>query len=227
MFELRKRCYRSVALIIILVCWVLTANAQQELPLEKLKTLAEGGDVNAQFALGVRYYNGNGVPKDFDEAVKWYKKVAYSGNVQAQIMMGLCYEKGHGVEKDYTQACSWYRKAADQGDSNAQLLFGSYLNRQKRGRIDEQEAVELFRKSAQQGNPNAQLLLSKCYFLGEGTDKDFVESYAYLNLAAVTNQTAKKMRESLEKMLSSDEIAEAQKRTKQLQSEIVIPLPKK
>ena len=34
------------------------------------RTRAEQGDVKAQFDLGFRYYQGNGVPKDYAEAVR-------------------------------------------------------------------------------------------------------------------------------------------------------------
>ena len=34
---------------------------------------AEQGSADAQYNLGVMYANGNGVPKDNTEAVKWYR----------------------------------------------------------------------------------------------------------------------------------------------------------
>jgi hypothetical protein len=37
----------------------------------KFKELAEQGDPEAQFALGVMYDNGLGVPKDYQKAVYW------------------------------------------------------------------------------------------------------------------------------------------------------------
>ena len=36
---------------------------------------AEQGDAKAQFNLGVRYANGEGVPKDASQAVTWFRKV--------------------------------------------------------------------------------------------------------------------------------------------------------
>ncbi len=61
--------------------------------------------------LGNCYYHGNyGVEKNFNEAVKWYRKAAEQENVFAQCNLAYCYESGEGVEKDLHQAVIWYRK---------------------------------------------------------------------------------------------------------------------
>jgi TPR repeat protein len=40
--------------------------------LKEWRPLAENGDAQAQFQLGVMYHNGEGVQKDDKEAVKWF-----------------------------------------------------------------------------------------------------------------------------------------------------------
>jgi len=50
--------------------------------------------------------------------------------------------------------------------------------------------------------------------------KDFVEAYAYWNLAGITVEDARTNLAILEKKMSRDEIASGQQRTKQLQKEI-------
>ena len=52
--------------------------------IETLRKAAEQGDADAQTALGMRYYTGDGVPKDYAEAVKWYHKAAEQGHAIAQ-----------------------------------------------------------------------------------------------------------------------------------------------
>jgi len=47
------------------------------------KPLAEQGLPLAQYNLGVMYYNGQGVPKDYAEAAKWYRKAAEQGLAEA------------------------------------------------------------------------------------------------------------------------------------------------
>ena len=91
-------------------------------PFAETKAKAEAGDADAQFNLGVMYYQGLGVEQDLKEAVKWYQKAADQGDVaMAQFNLGVMYEKGKGVEQDFKEAVKWYQKAADQGDAMAQL----------------------------------------------------------------------------------------------------------
>ncbi len=45
----------------------------------ELRPLAEQGDASAQFFLGSMYYVGTGVPQDYAETAKWYRKAAEQG----------------------------------------------------------------------------------------------------------------------------------------------------
>ncbi|MDG2286187.1 MAG: tetratricopeptide repeat protein, partial [Alphaproteobacteria bacterium] len=81
---------------------------------------AEQGNADAQFNLGVMYYNGDGVTQDYVEAAKWYRKVAEQGDAEAQNKLGFMYRKGEGVTQDYAEAVKWYRKAAEQENVMAQ-----------------------------------------------------------------------------------------------------------
>ena len=47
---------------------------------EETKAKAEKGNKIAQFFLGMMYANGEGVAKDFKEAVKWCRKAAEKGD---------------------------------------------------------------------------------------------------------------------------------------------------
>jgi TPR repeat protein len=84
-----------------------------------IKYSASNGNAEAQFALGLAYYNGHGVPKDTGQAYilcnKAFSSVvtaANQGNVRAQEQLGLMYEYGLGVKQDWTQAFTFLNKAA-------------------------------------------------------------------------------------------------------------------
>jgi TPR repeat protein len=47
------------------------------------RPLADRGDADAQFDLGVLYQNGQGVPQDYAAALNWYRKAADQGNADA------------------------------------------------------------------------------------------------------------------------------------------------
>ena len=97
--------------------------------LRELRPLAEQGNANAQFNLGLLYYNGWGVPQVYAKAVKWFRKAAEQGKAKAQSYLGLMYYDGWGVPQDYAEAVKWFRKAAEQGDTGGQYnLGGMYYN---------------------------------------------------------------------------------------------------
>ena len=50
--------------------------------------------------LGVMYENGNGVPKDFVEAMLCYRKAAEQGDALAQNNLASGYEDDRGVHRD-------------------------------------------------------------------------------------------------------------------------------
>lgn len=89
-----------------------------------VREAAVQGDAEAQFNLGVSYDNGKGVPKDYQQAVSWYRKAAEQGHAKAQFNLGMSYANGQGVPKDDQQAIAWLRKSAEQGDVNAQFNLG-------------------------------------------------------------------------------------------------------
>jgi TPR repeat protein len=46
---------------------------------DNVSTRAEKGDANAQFVLGHKNETGEGVPQDYAEAAKWYRKAKDQG----------------------------------------------------------------------------------------------------------------------------------------------------
>jgi TPR repeat protein len=87
--------------------------------LDKLKPLAEHGNADAQFNLGLMYREGKGVPQDVKEATAWLSKAAEQGQAEAQENLGLSYAKGLGVERDWVQADKWFSIAAASGKESA------------------------------------------------------------------------------------------------------------
>ena len=67
------------------------------------------------------YDDGQGVPQDYKQAVKWYTKAAEQGNAEAQYNLALVYANGQGVPQDYKQAAKWYTKAAEQGNARSSI----------------------------------------------------------------------------------------------------------
>ena len=100
------------------------ANGDHKTNRELRKLLAEQGDASAQYYLGNMYNDGQGVPEDDKEAVKWYRLAAEQGDANAQYNLGFMYDEGYGVPEDDKQAAKWYRLAAEQGLVIAQYNLG-------------------------------------------------------------------------------------------------------
>jgi TPR repeat protein len=92
--------------------------------LRLLRPLAEQGDADAQYNLGVMYNNGDGVPQNYSEAIKWHRKAADQGNGNSQFNLGFMYDRGRGIPPNYAEAVKWYRLAANQGVAIAQYKLG-------------------------------------------------------------------------------------------------------
>ena len=76
-----------------------------------------------------------GVPQDYKEAVKWYRKAAVQGNASAQNNLGYMYEYGQGVLQDNVLAHMWY----NIGSANGHELGGE--NRDKRANVMTAEQI--------------------------------------------------------------------------------------
>jgi hypothetical protein len=99
-------------LLTIIPAYASSPGEVNSVPLDSnsLKTLidkANKGDPNSQFKLGAMYCDGNGVPRDYNEAVKRYTSAARQGNACAQCHLGSMYFSGKGVIKDYVEAYKW------------------------------------------------------------------------------------------------------------------------
>ena len=67
------------------------------------------------------YYNGQGVPQNYAEAMKWYRKAAQQDHASAQNNLGLMFSEGHSMPPDNVQAHMWYNLAAANGPDIAAM----------------------------------------------------------------------------------------------------------
>ena len=92
---------------------------------KELAPLAAKGDADAQLILGKMYWMGQGVLKDPDQAMKWFKASALQGNADAQFFLGSIYLLPH---TDIAEGVKWLRLSAEQGNQDAQWMLGkTYL----------------------------------------------------------------------------------------------------
>ena len=87
--------------------------------LEEWLPIAEQGNADAQFSVGLLFDQGLNVIPDYKTAVKWFTLASKQGHVFAQSNLGWKYHKGQGVPKDNVQAFKWWSIAASKGHENA------------------------------------------------------------------------------------------------------------
>jgi len=158
---------------------------------------AERGDPLAQYDLGTKYKFGSGVPKDYAEAVKWFRKAAEQGHAKAQFSLGVAYYEGQGVPKDEAAAVRSYLKAAEQGHAVSQYMIGLAYENGKFVLKDHEVAARWYRKAAAQHVAPAQYNLGAMYAEGRGVNKDFEEAYVWWDVAARGATGSKKAKEAL------------------------------
>ncbi len=123
--------------------------------LRELKPLAEQGDASAQFRVGLMYYNGQGTPRDYKEAMMWFGKAAQQGHALAQYNVGYMYDKGEGTPQNYGEAARFYRQAAERGNHLAQFTIGSMYEKGQGLPQDEVQALMWYSLASAQGEPKA------------------------------------------------------------------------
>lgn len=75
------------------------------------------GDAAVQLELGLKYFSGEGVPRDYARAANCFRKAAELGEAIAQCNLGVMYYEGLGVERDYALSHMWLSLAEERGDA--------------------------------------------------------------------------------------------------------------
>lgn len=124
--------------VVVLLLAVLPARADYEAGLAAARAgdyatavrawrpLAEAGNRDAQFNLGLAYENGLGVPADARAAERWYRRAAEQHDRQAQAYLAEMHAKGLGIPRDDSEALHWYRRAAERGHAESQYNVGLF-----------------------------------------------------------------------------------------------------
>ena len=97
-------------------------------PSPTTRSLAEAGDAEAQFSLGLCFASQRSEP-DYLQAAHWYQKAADQSHALAQFNLGVMYDRGQGFPRDEERSMMWIGKAAQLGDAGAQYMLGMRRNR--------------------------------------------------------------------------------------------------
>ena len=150
--------------------------------LQEWLPVAQRGDANAEFNIGLLYAAGKGVQRDYRQAAEWYRKAAEQGVGAAEYNLGVMYANGDGVPRDVHEAVKWLQKAADagvpMGREELANLYGS------KGIENHEKSFEGYSQAAQESSPTAQFDLALLYDLGRGVPRNYEEAMKWYRKAA-------------------------------------------
>jgi TPR repeat protein len=118
-----------------------------------VKRRSDGGDPHAKVRLGRMYSSGDGVERNLETALAYFRESAEMGWPIGQVEYAQCLRKGLGCDPNLREALVWFRRAADQSYAAGAEAFGRMVQEQIGGEelyrsegIDKSVAVEYYRK---------------------------------------------------------------------------------
>ena len=171
----------GVAALMGLLLFSMPSNASEAGTFNAMVAVANKGDAEAQYHVGMMYNNGIGTQRDTRQAFEWFQKSTASGDPLGAYKLG-CYYDGQGegvVANDKNEALKYKLIAAEAGYSLAQHDVALLYARQE----NFEEAMKWWKLSGDQGLDSALYNLSGLYFQGKGAPKDLSLAYAYYKLS--------------------------------------------
>ena len=140
-------------------------------------SLAESGDLFAQYELSGMYRSGLGIGENAEQAFYWRQVSANNGLWSSMSGLAFFYEKGYGTEKSAEKAFTWYKACADQGHGWYKWYVGNLYEKGDGVETDISKAIKYYTDSAQTGNSQGQYELAICYANGRGVSQDLVKAF--------------------------------------------------
>ena len=180
------------------------------------------GNPEAQFRLGLMYLNGRGVAPDPKMAVRWFKMAIEKHHIGASLSLARLYMDKAGANYDPETALGLLRDVAGQGVTEAQRYLGELYRKGGGVAQDFEEARRWYQLAAAKGDIPSQAGLGELYRYGYGVEQSYPHAYMWFSLAAsavtenipervIAARAAIKARDELERMMSQEDRAEAEK----------------
>ncbi|MDU3520902.1 MAG: DUF4145 domain-containing protein [Clostridium saudiense] len=131
--------------------------------LEKIKKLAESGNVIYIKKLADIYYYGTYGERNHNLAYSWYKVLADKNDLEGITTMAHMYTYGITVDVNFKKAFEYYKKGAMLGDTDCLVDMAFLLRRGNGVPQDINQAKELLKIAAKKGNKAAKSYLKRVY----------------------------------------------------------------
>ena len=227
---MRARFFRLWAVLALVLCIsaasaksASAATAQKKGIDAALLAKANAGDAEAQYQLGNMYNFGDGVRRDYAQALVWYRKGAEQGDAESEFQLGGLYHFGHGVPQDDAQGFAWIMKAAEQGHTDAEFFISTCYGEGWGVAKDDAQGIVWLRKGSGAGTLQFTIISSvgRMRPAIDGVSQDYAEAYFWLDLAASESDSRKERKEAVKKRdkaashLTAAELSSEQERVRQ------------
>ena len=123
--------------------------------LAKWQPLADAGDAEGLYGLGMMYGNGFGVDMNDEKALNYYGLASEKGHADAQYKLGVMHQNGWGVPMNEEEAAKLFEMAAESGHVDAQIGLGQIYSADYSPLYDKAQAYKWLGVASQLGNMNA------------------------------------------------------------------------
>jgi TPR repeat protein len=182
---------------------------------------AEMGETYSAMVLGRMYNEGEGIPQDRSEALRWFRLMGdhaiEESDTNLMRHLGLAYSFPNGILVDQTESFRWYQEAADRGDTEGMCELADCYSEDRGVQRNFGIAAEWYRRAAEKGYFGGQAMLGVLYHLGLGVRKDHVKAYAWTKRSMASTGSllpwpgAEERLKSMTEKMTPDEIAEAER----------------
>jgi TPR repeat protein len=175
--------------------------------------------VNLKFNIGLMYFGGNGVPKDYVKASQYFEQVEKQNYnprmvVEAKYRLGQIYvHGGRGIVQDFVKSCAYFEQIANQNydlmvAAGAKFYLGEAYYYGRSVVQDYVRARQYFEQIENDNNnleaaAGAKRYLGEIYYTGRGAAEDLARARQYFEQVANQNdnlKAAKKARQKLDEL---------------------------
>jgi len=164
------------------------------------------------FAVGMKYLSGRGMPKNARMAAYWFGRAAKLGDARAAAQLGTMFRRGDGVQADAVKSLRWNAIAAAGGNRRAMYDLASAYAEGWGTAKDFAQAAGWYARAAQEGDVDSAFNLAVLYERGDGVPQDLTEAFAWYAVAAMEGDGQSAARAGvLETQLTPDQVSSAKR----------------
>lgn len=138
-------------------------------------------EAQAHYKLGIFYYEGKVVKRNYTQVYRSFSKASLLGHKQAKYNLGVFYANKRTPYFDSKHAYNIFKELAVQGHAAAQNRIGMYLAFATNNVVekDYKKAIYWYERSSKQGYESAHCNLAYMYASGKGVWQNMGRAHAF------------------------------------------------